>query len=273
MTDEHQSLLNSWLLDLCTKIPMDLTYCWIRSDVLRDLFNTNYDTNITTRIFNKVICRLFEKSNHQAYDIKSNLEKDSNKRKRCLYYIFGAINDNDFKLKLNFYNRMINDIESIGYTRRLMIHSANRTRNVLNEANDEKKPISIHDVELILINSLQQKDSNQELNQPSNSPSLAQNVTTTQDSQFYPTLLSYNILPNFDTEENENKIKTIIKELVTLHRRNHRSLTFNYHGNEVKGRLLAVPRSMNYDSFRKVCKTTNWLDTLLSYIVFKKMKI
>ena len=95
---------------------------------------------------------------------------------------------------------------------------------------------------------------------------------TNQTKHQYPILSSFGIPTDFESEESEIKIRQVIAELVKLHKQNEKPLTFEYVGNGYPGRLVAIPRALNRDTYHKMQKKCGWLEEIILHIASGKKK-
>ena len=91
-------------------------------------------------------------------------------------------------------------------------------------------------------------------------------VTPAKTVTKFPLLHALGINPNFDTTENEGKVKKLLAELVSLHRDHNKSMEFTYTGNGKPGFVMPIPRAKNYQTYEKNERTNKWLDSILVYL-------
>ena len=82
----------------------------------------------------------------------------------------------------------------------------------------------------------------------------------------YSLLSSLGINTNFDTEENETKLRNLLAELIALHKSNNKELNFTHLGNSKPGVLIQIPKASTYDSYNRNERRNHWLEKSLNFI-------
>ena len=86
----------------------------------------------------------------------------------------------------------------------------------------------------------------------------------------FPLLRSFGIVPNFETELNQNIISNLLSELVNLHRQNDRPMEFTYVGNNKPGLVVPIPKSKDYVSFNKNERRYKWIEQVFQFMMKNK---